>query len=312
MDELELLSRYAGVEPVDPALIDATVETIVHSPDSLASARHHSSPPRRRRVSRLVLVSASVAAAVAAAAVAVNGVGGSSLARPAPVAQSSANVLTSYVVEHSLAALATTSGYVERVVQRDSSGIHMSWRGPTQLLDEFPAQSATLWTWAAGVDTVLRIDYQHHTWSRSAFPAPQPPPGPSGGPPPPGAYVFSEKAVNGPEPGVTSIAALFRQPGLEVIGTATIDGAPTYKLRIPAIGSNGKPVMGKGLTAWVNTRTYLPERIAADSPSGLPAWTQDFTWEPGTARALAVFDITPPAHFRQVNDPALTPVPPSR
>jgi hypothetical protein len=313
MNELELLSRYAAVEPVDPALIDATVEAIVRSPDSLARARHRSSPSRRHRASRLVLVGASAAAAVAAATVVVNGLGGSSAPRPAPVARSPGNVLTTYVVQHSLAALETTSGYVERVVQHDSHTIHMSWRGPTQLLDEFPGHSATLWTWAApGVDTVLRIDYVHNTWSKSVFPAPQPPPDPIGGPRPPGAYMFSQKTVNGPEAQATSIAALFRQPGLEVVGTATIGGARTYELRIPALGPHGKPVIGKGLTAWVNTRTYLPVRVAEDTPVGLPAWTQDFTWEPATPQAIAVFDLTPPAHFRQVNEPTLQPVPPGR
>jgi hypothetical protein len=222
-------------------------------------------------------------------------------------------MLTSHVIEHSLAALETTNGYVEQVVQRDPSGIHMSWRGPTQLLNQAPGQSATLWTWAApGVDTVLTIDYQHHTWSRSAFPAPQPPPGPIGGPPPLGAYLFSQKAVNGPETEATSIAALFRQPGLEVIGSGTIDGVPTYELLIPALGPNGKPVVGKSLIAWVNTRTYLPVRIAEDTPATLPAWSQDFAWEPATARSLAVFDLTPPAQFHHVNGSPLQPIPPGQ
>lgn len=309
MNELELLSRYGKVQPVDPALIDATVDAIVHLPAAPARGRRRSSAPRRR-VSRLVLVSASVAAAVAGAAIVVNGVGGSSSRRPAQVAQAPANVLTGVVVQHSLAALETTNGYVERVVQRGSDGTHTSWRGPTQLLDELPGQTEMLWTWAApGVDTVLTVDYQHHTWSRSTFPAPQPPAVPIGGTPPPGAYLFSQKAVNGPEPGATTVAALFRQTGLEVTGTATVDGVATYELRIPALLPDGKPASGKGLTVWVNTRTYLPVRIAQDTPVGTPTWTQDFTWEPATPQALAVFDLAPPAQFHQVSDPAFQPVP---
>jgi hypothetical protein len=309
MNELELLSRYGEVDPMDSGLIDAAVDAIVRAPDRTASARHRSSAPRRRRVPRLVLVGASVAAAVAGAAVAVSGVG-EPTPRPAPGAQSPGNMLTSFVVDHSLAALQTASGYVERVVQHEPTGIHMSWRGPTQLLDESPGQSATLWTWAAGVDTVLNVDYQHHTWSTSVFQAPQPPPGPIGGPPPPGAYVFSEKAVSGPEPGATSIAALFRQPGLRLIGTDSIEGTPTYELQIPALGRNGEPIIGKGLIAWVNTRTYLPARIAGDTPPTVAAWTQDFTWEPATPQVLGVFDLKPPASFHQVANPALRPVPP--
>jgi hypothetical protein len=321
MNELELLSRYGQVEPMDSALIDATVQSIVQLPDPSVIARHRTPGPGRRRVARLVVVGASVAAAVAATVV-LRGADGPSFPRPAPqAAQAPESVLTGYVVDHSLAALATAGGYIEGVVQQDSSGVRTSWRGPHQLLNEVPGQTATLWTWAAGVDTVLSVDYEHHTWSRSAIPAPPPPPAQGGGPPPPGAYVFSQKALNGPEPDVTSIATLFRQAGTRVIGGATIDGASAYELSIPALDQNGKPVIGKGITAWVNRSTYLPVRIALGPPAGpgpnngaeapTSAWTQDFTWEPATPQALAVFNLKPPALFHEIADPALQPVPPA-
>jgi hypothetical protein len=92
---------------------------------------------------------------------------------------------------------------------------------------------------------VLTIDYQHHTWSRSAVSAPAPPPGPIGTPPPPGAYLFPAKALTGPEPTATSIVALFRQAGIEMTGTATIDRTSTYELRIPALDPQGQPVTGQ-------------------------------------------------------------------
>ncbi len=324
MNELELLSRYRKVEPIDPALLDATVEAIVHSPDGTASARHRASGPRRGRASRLVLASASVAATVATAAVILTGAGGSTSPRPAPtLAPAQGAVLTGYVIERSLTALETASGYVERVVRHDGSGIAASWIGPNQLLDEVPGQSATLWTWAAtGVDTVLSIDYQHHTWSKSTIPAPPPASRQITRPPSPLAEVTPPKALNGPEPSATSIAALFRQPGTEVTGTAIIDGTRTYQLQIPALDPNGKPVTGKSITAWVDTSTYLPVRIAQDMPAGLgpnssakgtsPAFTptEDFTWEPATRQTLAVFDLKPPATFQQIADPALQPIPP--
>jgi hypothetical protein len=304
VNELELLSRYRKVEPVDPALIDATVQAIAQAPDGSAAGRESSSGPRRR-VARLILVSSSVAAAVAATVALVTGAGGSFSPRPAPqVAQGGGAVLTAYVVQHSLAALDSSSGYVERVVQRDSSGTRIFWRGPTQLLDKGPGQTATLWTWAAGVDTVLNIDYEHHTWSKSVISAPSPPPGPIGAPPPPDAYVFPAKALSGPEPSATSIVAMFRQAGIEVIGTAAIDGTPTYELRIPALDPNGKPITGKGITAWVDARTYLPVRLALGMPGGVP-WSEDFIWESATPEALAVFDLTPPVPFHQIANPAL-------
>jgi hypothetical protein len=314
VNELELLSRYRKVEPVDPALIDATVQAIAQAPDGSAAGRESSSGPRRR-VARLILVSSSVAAAVAATVALVTGAGGSFSPRPAPqVAQGGGAVLTAYVVQHSLAALDSSSGYVERVVQRDSSGTRIFWRGPTQLLDKGPGQTATLWTWAAGVDTVLNIDYEHHTWSKSVISAPSPPPGPIGAPPPPGAYVFPAKALSGPEPSATSIVAMFRQAGIEVIGTAAIDGTPTYELRIPALDPNGKPITGKGITAWVDARTYLPVRLALGMPGGqgpsvgvkgAVPWSEDFIWESATPEALAVFDLTPPVPFHQIANPAL-------
>jgi hypothetical protein len=265
-------------------------------------------------------VIASVAAAVATTVATVIGAGGSSSPGPAPqIAKGHGTVLTAYVVDHSLAALETSSGYLERVVQRDPSGSRTWWRGPTQLLDQSPDQTATLWTWAAGIDTVLTIDYQHHTWSKSAIPAPSPPPGPIGGPPPPGEFLFPAKALSGPEPNATSIVALFRQAGTEVIGTAIVDRTSSYELRIPALDRNGNPVTGKGITAWVDTRSYLPIRIALGMPgTGGPndgvkdavPWTEDFTWQPATPQALSVFDLTPPALFHQVANPALQPIPP--
>jgi hypothetical protein len=320
VNELELLSRYRQVEQVDPALIEATIQAIAQTPDRIGSARHHSPGPGRRRMARLMLVSASLAAAVAAIVALVTGAGGSPSPGPAPpVAQGSRAVLTAYVVQHSLAALETTGGYVERVVQRDSSGTRTWWRGPTQLLDQGPGQTATLWTWAAGVDTVLNIDYQHHTWSKSAIPAPSPAPGPMGGPPPPGAYLFPAKALSGPEPGASSIVTVFRQAGIEVIGTASVDGISTYQLSIPALDPKGKIITGKGITAWVDVRSYLPVRMTVGMPGvqgpndvvkeTIP-WTEDFTWQPATPLVLAVFDLTPPALFRQIANPALQPVPP--
>ncbi len=39
MNDLELLSRYRKVEPVDPALIDAAIQAIARAPDGSASAR---------------------------------------------------------------------------------------------------------------------------------------------------------------------------------------------------------------------------------------------------------------------------------
>jgi hypothetical protein len=315
MNDLELLSRYGGVEPIDSQLIDTTIEAILDAPELRADAQR-SLGPRPRSLTRLVVASAS-AAAVAAAALLATGTGGSSSRNTArQVAPSQTEVLTAQVVYRSLAALETASGYVERVVHRDSSGSLTSWRGPTQLLDEVPGQRATLWTWAAGVDTVLSVDYQHHTWSKSTFSAPTPLSGPIGTPPPPGAYLFPLKALNGPEPGATTISALFHQPGAEVIGTATIDGISTYALRIPALDANGKPVIGKGITAWVNTSTYLPVRIALGMTAGpdpkstaLPAGTEDFIWEPATPQNLAVFNLEPPAGFHQTTNPALQPVP---
>ena len=122
------------------------------------------------------------------------------------------------------------------------------------------------------------------------------------------------KALNGPEPSATSIVALFRQPGIEVIGTATIDGTLHLRAANPGAGAQGTPVTGKGITAWVDTRTYLPVRIALDIPTGqgpnngvkgAVPWTQDFTWQPATPQALAVFDLKPPAPFRsETADPA--------
>jgi hypothetical protein len=322
MNELELLSRYGTVEPIDPALIDATVQAIVDSPERTPSARHRSSSPRRRRAARLILAAVSAAAA-AAVAVTLSGAGGPPSPRPprpAPqAAQSYGNVLTAYVVQHSLAALETASGYVERVVRQDGSGIRISWIGPNQLLDQVPDQTTTLWTWAAtGADTVLRIDYQQHTWSRSVFPAPPPPRPQTGRPPSPAAVVSPPKALTGPEPSAASIAALFRQPGTQLVGTATVDGTFTYELWIPALDSNGKAITGKAVTAWVDAQTYLPVRIMPDLPpgqgpntgftAGTPA--EDFTWQPATPQALAVFDLEPPAGFHQITDPALQPVPP--
>jgi hypothetical protein len=251
-----------------------------------------------------------VAAAVAAAGIIISGAGGSPSPHPtSPVSPPPENTLTAAVVQRSLAALATTSGYVEHMVQHDPGSVLLSWRGPNQLLDEFPGQSTTLWTWTApGVDTVLSIDYQHHTWSKSTFPAPAPPPAPSADPPAPGAYLFNAKAVSGPEPSATSIASLFHQPGVEVIGSATIDGTTTYELMIPSRKANGQVDGGKSLRAWVDARTYLPVRIAMGLPVGggpvsdadatPPAW-QDYTWEPATPQALAVFDVKPPAGFHQ-------------
>lgn len=63
----------------------------------------------------------------------------------------------------------------------------------------------------------------------------------------------------------------------------------------------------------MNTGTYLPVRIALGMTGGsVPksgvAWTEDFTWEPATTQALAVFDIEPPAGFHQTTNPALQPV----
>lgn len=312
MNELELLSRFGKVEPMDRALIDATVEAIVHCPDRTAGPRHRGPGRRRRRVSRLVVLSASVAAGLAAAGLVVSGAGGSSSPRPAPqMAQPGGGVLTAYVVNHSLAALETARGYVERVVRNDGSGIPISWIGPNQLLDEVPGQSATLWTWAApGVDTVLRIDYLHHTWSKSVIPVPAPRPGPIGRAPSPAAVVEPPKALTGAEPSATSIAALFRQPGTEVVRTATLDGTLTYELLVPSLDANGKPITAKAITAWVDARTYLPVRIAEDVPVNQPAWTEDFTWEPATPQALAVFDLEPPALFHQTADPGLQPRPP--
>jgi hypothetical protein len=318
MNDLELLSRYGGVEPIDSQLIDATIEAIFDAPEPSAGAHHRFLGSRPRRLTRLVVAGAS-AAAVAAAALLATGAGGSSSRSPAPqVAQSQTEVLTAQVVNRSLAAVETASGYVERVVQQDSSGTLTSWRGPTQLLNEVPGHSATVWTWAAGVDTVLSVDYRHHTWSKSTFSAPTPLIGPSGTPPPPGVYLFPLKALDGPEPGATTISALFRRPGAEVIGTATIDGISTYALRIPALDAKGKPVIGKGITAWVNTSTYLPVRIAPGMTAGpdpkstaLPAWKEDFTWEPATPQNLAVFNLKPPSGFHQTTNPALQPVPSS-
>jgi hypothetical protein len=314
MNELELLSRCREIEPVDAALIDAAIEAIFDCPDHPARVGPRSSGPRRRR-SRLALVGASVAAAVAAAGITISGVGGSPSPHPtSPVSPPPEDTLTAAVVQRSLAALATTNGYVEHVVQHDPGSLMLSWRGPNQLLDEFPGQSTTLWTWTPpGVDTVLSIDYQHHTWSKTEFPAPAPPPAPSAGPPAPGAYLFSAKAVNGPEPSATSIATLFHQPGVEVIGSSTIDGTPTYQLMIPSRKANGEVDGGKSLTAWVDARTYLPVRIAMGLPVGrgpgsdahaaAPAW-QDFSWEPATPQALAVFDVKPPTGFHQAAAPA--------
>jgi hypothetical protein len=98
------------------------------------------------------------------------------------------------------------------------------------------------------------------------------------------------------------------------MGTATVDRTSTYELRIPALDPLGKPVTGKGITAWVDTRTYLPVRIALGIPGGqgpnngvkgAVPWSEDFRWEPATPQALAVFDLTPPAPFHQIANPAL-------
>jgi hypothetical protein len=314
MNELELLSRYGKVQPIDPRLIDETIRAIPVSPEVPGGRSDGRDRPRRRRVSRLLLVGSSVAASVATAAVLVGTRGGSSPSHPAPeIAQSAPDVLTAAVLERSLAALETARGYVEHVVQQDSSGIRISWRGPNQLLDEVPGQSATLSTWAAGSETVLNIDYLRRTWSKSTIPAPQSTPQQSGGSPPLGAYLFSSKSVNGPEPTAASIAALFRLSGVDVTGKAPVDGVSTYELQIPARDPDGKLVNGKAIIAWVDASTYLPVRIGRGLPAGrgpnngaaitTPAWTEDFTWEPATPQALTVFDLEPPALFQQISGP---------
>jgi hypothetical protein len=64
MNELELLSRYRQVEPVDPMLIDAAAEAILDSPDRKRNSRRHRSGPQRRR---MMLAGASLAAAAVVA-----------------------------------------------------------------------------------------------------------------------------------------------------------------------------------------------------------------------------------------------------
>lgn len=319
MNELELLSRYREVEPIDPTLVDATIQAILDVPDRNGTSLGHSFAPRRRPLRRMVLAGASVAAAVTA--VAIGGLAGSASHHPAPkVAGMHGAELATYVVHHSLAALETASGYLEQVVDRDPRGIVTTWRGPHQFLVEVPGKNAMLETWAPdGSSTVLSIDYQHQTWYRSSFPAPPPP---IGSPPPTLLNVSPVDAFNGAEPSASTIAAWFRQPGTQLVGTATINGTLAYELRIPALDANGKPVSGEIITAWVAANTYLPVRMVREMPAGqgvdngarvtIPAFkaTEDFTWEPANTQAIAVFDLKPPAGFQQITDPALQPVSP--
>ena len=187
MNELELLSRYRRVEPMDSALIDATLQAILHSPDTTGRRRQRPSGPRRRRVARLILAGASVAAAVAAAAGLVAGTGGSSSPDPAPqVTPAGGGVLTASVVRHSLAALETSSGYVERVVQRDSSGTpHLVERAdPAPQRGSRPDRNPVDLGRRRGHRVEHRLPGTTPGPGRPS-PAPAPPPGPIGAPPPP-------------------------------------------------------------------------------------------------------------------------------
>lgn len=323
MNELELLSRYRQVEPVDPTLIDATIEAVLDLPDGNGDDRPLLPGGGRRPWRRVVLAGVSVAAAAAVTAVAASGLTGSAPRRPAPeVPGMRGTELAVYVVHRSLAALETASGYVEQVVDHDPRGTVTTWRGPNQFLAENPGKIASLETWASdGSSTVLSVDYQHHTWYKAHF---SPPPPPIGSPPPTLLNVSPVDAFNGAEPSAATIVGWFRQPGTQLIGTATIDGTPVYQMRIPAPDVNGNPVSGESITAWVDVTTYLPVRVVREMPAGqgmdhgvrvtIPAFTatEDFTWQPASPQSLAVFDLVPPAGFRQVVDPALQPISPGR
>lgn len=316
MNELELLSRYGGAEPIDPARLDATIDAILSAPD------HHDMPARvmfvrRRRPRRAVLVGASAAAAAAIAFATITTTG-SSPVRPAQNTPSGPE-LVAFVTHHSVTALDAAGGYVLRTVQQDPRGTSTSWRGPNQTLYKGANGDLDLQTWAPdGSSTVLNVDYQHHSWYESTFPAPTH----TGTPPTPANS--SPLGSNGTEPSPATIAAWFKNPGIKIVGTSVIGSTDTYQLQIPALDPNGEPVAGETITAWVDTATYLPVRMTRSMPAAqgadngvrvtIPASTvtDDFSWQPATPQALSVFEITPPASFRHVTDPAQQPVPPGQ
>lgn len=319
MNELELLSRYRHSEPVDEAVIASAVDAVLRAPD------RHTGAARRRtrtRIRRAALASGSLVATAAAviAGVSLNASPNHhhGAAAPTPSGLQGAS-LAAYVTHQTAAALDAATGYVQHTIQNDPRGTTLSWRGPNAFLDENPGRIASVITWAAdGSSTVVYVDYQHRTWYRDTMP---PPPTSLSSPPAP-VQSSPFDPVNNGEPTAASIAAWFRQPGAELIGTATIDGVSTYQLQMPSpLDPNGKPMPSIKVTAWVDASTYMPVRTVTQRPAAegtdngtrvtIPAATitDDFTWQPATPAALAVFDLTPPAGFEHVPDPALQPIP---
>lgn len=309
MNEMDVLARHGHVEPVDDTVLAAAVEAVLTAPPD----RHRDRPGPRRHARRAVASAAAATAVVAAVTASTSGHARGP--RLAPTGRGGAS-LVAFVTSRSIRALGAVTGYVEKAAQQDPGGASESWRTRNRFLDELPGRSAELITsHPDGSTTVLNIDYQHHTWYQDTTPPPA-----TGSPAPTPANRTPLDYSSG-QPSATAIADWFHQTGIKLQGTATIDGTPTFELSVPAIDPNGDPIAGETVTAWVDRSTYLPVRIARHTPSAtgtdngarvtVPAATAitDFSWEPATTENVTVFELTPPAGYQQIPDPALHPIP---
>lgn len=304
MNELELLSRYGQVGPVEDRLIDATIEALFDQVDQREFLSQMRRGGRRRSWRAMALAGVTVAAVTATiTALTLTGRIGEPR-HPVPRANVTHGAeLASVVVHRSLTALGNARSYVEHVTTHDVRGTVTSWVGPNRILAENPGKTASLEAWAPdGSSTILTIDYQHGTWYKAAGSPPQ-------------TVQSGVDASAGAELSANSIAAWFRQTGATVLGTATVNGTSTYEVRLKTTDASGNPTPSETVTAWVDSSTYLPVHMVREAPA-VQAWnnrvrvtipaftaTDDFTWQPANPQSMSVFSLTPPTGFRQIAPP---------
>jgi hypothetical protein len=264
------------------------------TPDMLAALRRRRA--RRARVTA-ALTTLPVAAAAIAAAIVLPGAA-------APTVQHAQD--TAYVVSHATQALTTVPAGTILSMQWTTTGpgsqVRDIWQRDSDLRMESFASgqlvSESVSTIRGTTRTVVRISYQHRTWSRSAFPI-----GKSSAPSAAAralaqGHIACDRANEsfGISDKASVMAAKLRAwescGWLKADGTATAGGVTAIRLTTPTDD-------GYTTTWYINPATYLPIRQTVTQQGTLLS-TNDFQWLPPTPANLAKLNLpTPPRGFTQ-------------